>query len=852
MKSIKFFAVLTALAVLALPVSASGSVLGSSRINGYTTQIGEGTYFTHNLFYSDQSGVGKQSENYIIYTPNSTVIPTITNGTSLFGTTAISNEVSRLEGMGLDIIGGSNADFFSLQTGVPMSNAIVDGKILTKDASGQDAIGIMPDGTAFISYFSLNSVLTKEDGSEVNIYNINKYRQPYAVYMMTEDFGAETKNTTKGLDIILGSIEGEMKLGTHMTAIVEDIREQIGSKPIPKGKIILTVDEKAPAEFFDPISTLNVGEKVSLSFSANGDSRWSEVAVGMGSVGGRLLINGEVNPNLEAGAAPRTAIGITEDGSIVLYTIDGRQANHSYGIQLKTLAKRMQELGCIDALNLDGGGSTEIVVQLPGNETSSLINKPSDGKERGVSTFFFFKNTAKKTGRAEMLHLYPKSNFVLTGASVQLELKATDSGFHPASVPTDVTYTVEDGKNSTISATGLFTAKDSGSVTVYAQSGDIKTSLTITCLETPTDIVIKEKNTWSDVKALALSPGDSIELSAIAYGGYNQLTASRRNFTWEADPEIGTISDIGLFKASDKYGATGNIYVSAGNKTVTIPVTLAKPDQNDINAYPIIDIITENGEFAIKLSCIYNIDTEKDKIIVNLDGKVAEFRYDEETNTATGPLPENCGKITVFATNTFGYTSFKTISSDESLQTAPFADTSGHWAEDILGYMYSQKVISGDTTDGTLKFNPQKPMTRSEFAVMITNYLGLDRSEYSNVVLPYSDLDTIPAWSLDSFKALYKEGIVKGRYVTDTVSCADPLATISRAEASTIVARTLPEGVLKATLSAPDASDVPDWAADGISTLISLGAMKGYEDNTLKPLNTLTKAEAAKILYSVM
>lgn len=850
----KLIATISAAAVLSMPFSVFASVLGSSKINGYTTQIGKGTYYTHNVFYSDQSGVGKQTENYIEYTPNSTVLPTITNGPSLYGMTAISNEVSRLEGQGLDIVGGSNADYFSTQTGVPMSNAIVDGKILTKDASGQDAIGIMPDGTPFISYFSLNSVLIREDGSEINIYNINKYRQPYAVYMMTRDFSTETKNTTEGIDIILGEIEGEMKLGTKMTAVIEAINNETSSAPIPEGKIVITIDAKAPAEFLDPIKTLTVGEKVTISFSATGDKRWSEVALGMGSVGGRLLIDGEVNENLPTGAAPRTAIGIKKDGSIILYTIDGRQEGHSYGVQLKTLAKRMKELGCIEALNLDGGGSTQMVVRLPGNNKTELINSPSDKKERKVSTFFFFKNTAKKTGKAEILHLYPKTNFVLTGAMLQLEVKATDSGFHPASTPQNITYSVEDGKNSTVSDDGVFTAKDNGTVTVYAESGDAKkAALTITCLETPTDIVIKNKNTWADVKSLALLPGDSIELSAVCYGGYNQLTASRKNLVWEADPEIGTISDIGLFKASDKYGATGNIRITAGKKTVTVPVTLAKPAATDPKAYPIIDAEFGNGILTGKISCEYNIDTEKDKIVIKVDGKSVDFKYDSVSGEFVTEIPQNTVKATVFATNSFGYTSFKTIVSKEQPHPeSPFADTTGHWAESLLGYMYSAKIINGDPTSGQLLFNPQKQMTRSEFAVMICNYLGLDLTKYDSVVLPYSDLDDIPFWALGSFKALFAEGIVKGRYVTETEACADPLATISRAEAATIVARILPAGILKAEVTAPDAAEIPTWAADGITTLISLGAMKGYEDGTLKPQNTLTKAEAAKILYSVM
>ena len=79
-----FMCIALCMLMVLYPVSAFASVLGSSKIDGYTTKIGEGLFFTHNVFYSDQSGVGKQSENYLTYTPNSTVIPSITFGTALY------------------------------------------------------------------------------------------------------------------------------------------------------------------------------------------------------------------------------------------------------------------------------------------------------------------------------------------------------------------------------------------------------------------------------------------------------------------------------------------------------------------------------------------------------------------------------------------------------------------------------------------------------------------------------------------------------------------------------------------------------------------------------------------------
>lgn len=89
---------------------------------------------------------------------------------------------------------------------------------------------------------------------------------------------------------------------------------------------------------------------------------------------------------------PRTAIGHTEDGKIVLMVVDGRNAGGSQGVTLDELARLMKGVGCTYALNLDGGGSSVMRVsngQTPatGIVQSSRLNTPSDGSDRDVMTF---------------------------------------------------------------------------------------------------------------------------------------------------------------------------------------------------------------------------------------------------------------------------------------------------------------------------------------------------------------------------------------------------------------------------------------------------------------------------------
>lgn len=105
--------------------------------------------------------------------------------------------------------------------------------------------------------------------------------------------------------------------------------------------------------------------------------------------GGPLLIrNGQINLNYEpelfqtditTSKAPRTAIGITADSILINMVVDGRQT-HSVGVTLQTLANMLSELGCTDAINLDGGGSSAMFAD------GKLINKPSDGTQRAVPT----------------------------------------------------------------------------------------------------------------------------------------------------------------------------------------------------------------------------------------------------------------------------------------------------------------------------------------------------------------------------------------------------------------------------------------------------------------------------------
>lgn len=85
---------------------------------------------------------------------------------------------------------------------------------------------------------------------------------------------------------------------------------------------------------------------------------------------------------------PRTIIGWNDAGELWLVTIDGRQAGHSVGVTLAEAADHLRRLGATDAMNLDGGGSSTFVTHAacPDGRSPCVRNRPSDGRERNLST----------------------------------------------------------------------------------------------------------------------------------------------------------------------------------------------------------------------------------------------------------------------------------------------------------------------------------------------------------------------------------------------------------------------------------------------------------------------------------
>ncbi|MGM9937985.1 MAG: S-layer homology domain-containing protein [Candidatus Ornithomonoglobus sp.] len=756
-----------AAAVTVSGIEALASVLGTETSDNWTTDMGGGAVYYHNVF--DSPSVGKQTENYVEYKPNTEAVPVVVNGASVWGKRTITSAADYMKDNNMRPLIGINADYFSLTTGIPMGYTIIDGQIFSKEAGIQDAVGFRKDGTAFIDKIGIDASLSDGD-NKVTVQYVNKWSQDglNGLYMLTDDFADTTHTNYEALFAICTPTQGDLSLNSTMTLTVDEVYIYDGDIAIPDGKVVFVMDPDGNEDCVSLVSNLAPGDTVTFANSVYGAERynWEQAEFAASSIGGRLLNNGIIGSGFEAGAAPRTAVGVKDDGTVVFYTIDGRQSGYSYGVQITTLAKRMRELGCIDALNLDGGGSTAIGAVFPGSEIFNVTNRPSDGALRSCANYLFLRDMRAQTGIPWYVEWreIPNRNY-LAGTSVQLEAASVyDTGNYRMDSLTDVNYSVEntDSAQTTVDDEGHITFKGTGQSVIYVTGSSYSTSFDFAVYEAPEEIRVTDEANGGGVDALYLDEGTmrNFDLEAGAYVNDVRLEAYPSLFLWELEGSLGTVDEDGTVSLKDDGSESALLKVTAGGVTKEIPIYVVEKDT--------------------------------------------------------------------------------------------FSDISGHWAHDIIESMADSGIINGFEEDGQLLFKPDSNITRIQFAAIMCNALGIDPEEYSAAELDFTDSGDIQPWAVSYVKAMVSLGYINGRSDDDgATSYFAPEDNIKRSEAFAVMGRAIAEDK-ETELAYADADRIPLWAVDSFKKLAALNIISGFEDNTIRPENLTTRAEAAALVMKLI
>lgn len=269
----------------------------------------------------------------------------------------------------LDDIAIINASYF-MTNGCLIGVTKMDGEIISTDDFYRSAVGISDDGEVTFGRVHYQGNVNFY-GNNIPIGGVNWERGENSLMIYNRYYGATTGTNDFGVEIAVAN------------GMITDIFRDRGNNPIPVNGYIISA-HGAAAEIFQDAQ---VGDPIDIEqeiISSDGDFNDIPNVIGAGP---RLILDGSIYvtskeenfpKDISVGRAPRSAIGVTAYGDYILAVVDGRQA-HSKGCTLIEWANiLLNEFGAVNAINLDGGGSSELIVK------DKMVNKPSDGHERMV------------------------------------------------------------------------------------------------------------------------------------------------------------------------------------------------------------------------------------------------------------------------------------------------------------------------------------------------------------------------------------------------------------------------------------------------------------------------------------
>jgi hypothetical protein len=259
--------------------------------------------------------------------------------------------------------------------GEPMGLLERNGKLLSEPVVDRAAFSSGFDGRTLRVAFTHPSAALETSTSKAThkIDGINRPRETNELVLYTAEFHRNTLTTPAGCEVTI--------VGSRVRSITRQ-----GSAAIPVRGYVLS-GEGNGAEWLErnlrTRSRVDVRVRAihtpSLGFQPDFSIGGGPMLIAQGGFVGEVEF-GTFSESLTRSRHPRTAAGAKANGQLIFVTVDGRQPEVSLGMTIAELTALMSELGCVDAINLDGGGSTTMVIR------GKVVNHPSDTTgERAVS-----------------------------------------------------------------------------------------------------------------------------------------------------------------------------------------------------------------------------------------------------------------------------------------------------------------------------------------------------------------------------------------------------------------------------------------------------------------------------------
>jgi hypothetical protein len=264
-----------------------------------------------------------------------------------------------------------NGGYFAFG-GAALGAVKVDGEWIRLPWKNRTALGVLGQGGVLFDNLHADGLVSFRDetNKEIAALQLNNFN------------GFAPAN---GLSLMTQRVTGAYKLRPDEIAI--EVQNGVVRSRVENGAVNVRPDGWtliAHGAARGLVAGVLAGQKANLQINA--PTAWEKYSTVLGA-GPRLLKNGEIfttekeeefRPDVIA-RGPRSAFGVDKDGNWIFFVADGREKEYSAGLSIPELAREMQLAGAVDAICLDGGGSSALVVN------GEVLNRPSDGQERRVA-----------------------------------------------------------------------------------------------------------------------------------------------------------------------------------------------------------------------------------------------------------------------------------------------------------------------------------------------------------------------------------------------------------------------------------------------------------------------------------
>lgn len=417
-------------------------------------------------------------------------------------------------------------------------------------------------------YMKLENITAENSkGMTAKISGINESSSDFSTPMIyTSEWSNKSFGNTKFYDTLEIVVENDK---------VKEIRNGAEPIEIPEDGYVITA---RGSNAYNLKTLFKKGDKIKLNIETNIDYDGIRTAIS----GGALLVkNGSVVTNFShdiAGYNPRTAVGVSKDGNTMfLVTVDGRGT--SKGMTQTELANVMHEIGCYIALNLDGGGSTQMVGRISGETELKVLNTPSEIR-RVVNSLGVIST---KSSGINSLSIDASNDKVLKGHSVNLFVKGYDKYLNTCEVDQDDVSWKISGVTGSIKD-GVFTPKSSGTAKITATYKRKKETI---------EIQVYNELGMLNINAdrISLKEGQTfkLEVSGKSVDGYT-LEYGIEDFEFETSNDCCVVNEEGVITA--KHAGECIVTVKSGNVSVNVGVAISGKSEVIVN-----DFEEENAYF---------------------------------------------------------------------------------------------------------------------------------------------------------------------------------------------------------------------------------------------------------------